>query len=166
MQRRSISAFGDGLQKLGRWLRDAVIAQQRFAQGRWRSFRSRNLFLAGGPKRVNDFLHKLWIVCRVYRKRIADLKTQSPSGQVEFKMARILCRLRPAQAAIDQKFGGKRVCPRIREERQQEASACITICSGDLRSSQIFIHHFLSRALDKHPWRAAQRLFPPVFRAV
>ncbi len=29
-------------------------------------------------------------------------------------MARILCRLLAAQAAIDQKFGRKRVCPRIR----------------------------------------------------
>src|SRR4029450_5540015 len=50
----------------------------------------------------------------VYRQRLAHLKAQSPSSQVEFEMARVLFRLRPAQTTIDQKFGGKRVCPRIR----------------------------------------------------
>src|SRR4029450_1366142 len=108
---RSTSALGKGFQKLGSWLRDAVIAQQRFAECCRQSLRSRDLLRAGGAKRVNDFVDELRIVCRVHRKRIADLKAQSPSGQIEFEMARILFRLRPAQAAIDQKFGGKRVGP-------------------------------------------------------
>ena len=119
---RSTRAMGDGLQELGSWLRDAVIAQQRFAECCRQSFRSRNLLLAGSAKRVNDFVHELRIVCRVYRKGIADLKAQSPSGQVEFEMARILCRLRPAQAPIDPKFGGKRVCPRIRRSGNRSFS--------------------------------------------
>src|SRR4030095_12396323 len=85
-----------------------------FAQSRCCSFWSRNLFVSSGTKRVNDFIHKLRIVRRVYRKRIAHFKAQSPSSQVAFEMACILCRVRPAQATIDQKFGGKRVRPRIR----------------------------------------------------
>src|SRR5215475_10714424 len=62
---------------------------------------------------MDNFIDQLWIVCRTDSERITDLKTQSPPRQVELKMTRVLCRLRPAQAAIHQKFGRKRVRPRI-----------------------------------------------------
>src|SRR6266496_4930721 len=88
---RGAGALGNRFQKLWRRLRDAVIAQQRLVQCRRLALRSWNLFISLGTKCVNNFVHELWIVCRIYRKRIADLKVQSPSGQVEFKMARILC---------------------------------------------------------------------------
>src|SRR5215469_13378010 len=87
---RSAGALGDRFQKLRRRLRDTVVAQQRFAERRRGPFRAGDLFIPCGPHRVYDFIHELRIVCGVYRKRIADLKAQSPPGQVEFEMARIL----------------------------------------------------------------------------
>src|SRR5437016_6931769 len=58
---RCTGALCNGLQKLGRWLRDAVIAQQHFAECRRFAFRPRDLFIAGRAERTNDCINQLWI---------------------------------------------------------------------------------------------------------
>src|SRR5580704_18207450 len=80
-QRRSVRTVGDGSQKLGRRLRNAVVAQQRVAEHRGRPSRTRDLFIPCGAQRVNYFLNKLRIIRWIHRKRIAHLKPQSPSRQ-------------------------------------------------------------------------------------
>jgi len=95
--------------------------------------------LAGGAKRVNDFVYELWIVCRVYRKRIADLKAHPHPVRSSSKWRVFLSRLRSAQAAIDQKFGEETGLLANIEERQQKLQHALTVSSGDLWSSQIFI---------------------------
>src|SRR5947208_15394128 len=72
-QRRcSGSSLGNGPQKLRRWLRDAVIAQERFAECRRFAFRPRDSFIAGRAERTDNFIHQLWMVRSAKRARIAD----------------------------------------------------------------------------------------------
>src|SRR5262249_16249417 len=97
---RCTGALGDGLQKPRRWLRDAVIAQERFAECRRFSFLPRDLLIAGRAERTDDFIDQLWIVRCVNSQRIAHFKGQTPSRQIELEMARVLLRFRTAQAAI------------------------------------------------------------------
>src|SRR4030095_10323191 len=105
--RRGGGPLRNGSQKLGRWPGDAVIAQQRFAEGRRFASRSRNLFIAGGAKRVADFINQLWIVRWIDSQRIAHFEAQTPSCQIELEMARILLRLRTAETAINEHVSGK-----------------------------------------------------------
>src|SRR5207245_10033209 len=49
----------NGSQKLGRGLRDAVIAQQRFAEARWLSSGPRYVFVAGDPECVSTFIDQV-----------------------------------------------------------------------------------------------------------
>ena len=53
---RCTGALCNGLQKLWCWLRDAVIAQQRFAECRRFAFRPRDLFIAGRAERTDHFI--------------------------------------------------------------------------------------------------------------
>src|SRR5580765_799170 len=114
-RRRSIGALGNGLQKLWCWLGDAVIAQQGFSQRCWLAFQPRNLFIARGAERMNDFINENRVIRWIHADRIADLKAQSPPSEIDLEMARVLLRFRPAQLSVDQQSGGKRVGPGIRQ---------------------------------------------------
>src|SRR5439155_26332248 len=108
-RRRCTGALCNGLQKLRRWLRYAVIAQQRFAQGRWFPSWSRDLFMAVRTECTNDFIDQFGVVAWINRQSIAHFKAQPPSRQIDFEMACILLRLRAAEAAVDDKTSRKRV---------------------------------------------------------
>src|SRR5438094_3009307 len=109
--RRRRSALGNGPQKLGRWLGDTVIAQQRFAKCGWFPPGAWNLFSAGRAERMNDFIDQFRVVAWINRQRIAHFKAQLPSREIDLKMACILLRLRTAKTTINDKASGKRVCP-------------------------------------------------------
>src|SRR6266513_3263002 len=121
-RRRGVGAVCDSLQKLWCWLRDAVIAQQGFSQRCWLAFQPRNLFIAGGAERPNNSIHEIRIIRWIYADRIAHLEAQSPPGEIELEMTRVLLRFQPTQPAVDQHCGRERVRPRIRRGGNSEAS--------------------------------------------
>src|SRR6266705_3942682 len=96
-RRRSGSSLGHGPQKLRRWLRDAVITQQRFAQCRLFASWSLHWFIPDRTERVDHFINQLGIVGGVNRQRIAHFKGQTPSRQIELKMPRVLRRFQTAK---------------------------------------------------------------------
>ena len=65
---RSGRSLGNGPQKLGRWLRDTVIAQQRFAECRWFPSGSRDFFITGRAERTDDFIDQFWVVAWIDRQ--------------------------------------------------------------------------------------------------
>src|SRR5205823_10942349 len=90
------------------------IAQQGFSQRCWLASQPRNLFIAGGAERSNNCIHEIRIIRWTHADRIAYLEAQSPPGEIELEMTRVLFRFRPAQPAVDQHSGGEWVGPRIR----------------------------------------------------
>src|SRR5262245_7050536 len=104
---------------------------------------------------MKDFVHELWIVCCVHPKRIADFKAQSPPRQIEFKMARVFFRLGPGQATIDQKFGRKRVCPRISRSRNRSFSMhnnFVAAISGGRKYSSVVCCHRVVQTPNRAAW--------------
>src|SRR5438874_13377465 len=83
--RRSGSSLGNGPQKLRRRLRDAVIAQQRFAQRGWFPPGPRDLFIAGRAERMDDFIDQLWVVGWINGQGIANFEAQPPFRQIELE---------------------------------------------------------------------------------
>src|SRR5262249_58708692 len=81
----------------------------------WFSLEPGHLFISSGAKRPNNFVNQLGIIGWIHADRIAYLKVQSPPSEIELKMTRVLFRFRPAQPAIDQHPGGKRIGPRVRQ---------------------------------------------------
>ena len=107
-QRRGIGAFRHHLQKLRGRLGDAAIAQQRFAQSGFAA-RAFHRLVAFRADRLDDFVDQRRIVGRPDRHRVADFVVQSPTGQIDFKMARVLFGVLAAEAAIDDEFARERI---------------------------------------------------------
>ena len=100
-QRRGIGSLRDHLQEFRRRLGDAAIAEERFAQRRFRSLGTLHLFLAGRANCFQDLIDQRRIVRRPDRHRISDFVVEAPAGQVDFEMTRILFRAFAAEAAVD-----------------------------------------------------------------
>ena len=99
--RRSGGAFEQSLSKLRRRLGDGIIAQQRFTE-RLRCFCCRNWLIAFRAKSAKDFLQPdqdRW--SDKLRPSRRPSKLNSPTGEIDLEMARLLFGFRATQTAID-----------------------------------------------------------------